>query len=116
MTHLEIGGAALGGVFTLAQVGNGEGAVETVLKGGAVAAVSALFYLFMRQHKETIEMLAKEHKEAIERVEKAHEDSSNAFTASTTRIVASLDRTSAAVDTMVRHCAEANARKPRNDN
>lgn len=99
MSTLELAGGALGVSFAIAQVSASDaGVLSDVAKGGAVAIVGVLFYIFMRQHRDTVVGLAAEHKEAVTRIEAAHEASAKRFDETVDRLVASVDR-------MVANCA-----------
>jgi hypothetical protein len=123
MTTLEAGGAALGATFAIAQIApDQQGLVASVLKGGSVAIVGTLFYLFMKQHKEVIAEQAREHKEAVatlaeqhkdavDRIEKAHVESASRFDNTIDQVVKSMERSTGSIDAMVKHCSSTIAKR-----
>jgi D-serine deaminase-like pyridoxal phosphate-dependent protein len=120
-TGLEATGGLLAATFAVAQVDGGTDIAGYIAKGGAVAVVGLLFYMFMRMsskekealvkshqevaekmsmaHKESLTFLTTEHRAIVERIEAAHLASAQKFEAGTDKIVT-------AVQSQVARCAE----------
>ena len=86
-TALELSGASLAGLVTVAQIPSGDGLLELVLKTGAVGIIGAICVVLIRENRKTIESIESAHREASEKFER------------------SVERVANSVERMIEHCA-----------
>jgi hypothetical protein len=110
MSGLEVTGSSLAVLVATAQMAPSDDLVTNAARGGAIAIVGALFWMFMKLHAKTVSDLAAAHKEALERLIEGHNQAVNRIESAHAASAEKFDKIAVSVSDMVKHCSERNAR------